>query len=148
MRLYRNLCEAVVNALEQIFTHNKYADKVIEKILKDNPKWGARDRKFIAETIYDIVRWHRLFMVVSNSKENDFWKLLGVWCVWNEITLPPWIEFKGIDDRTINTLYQEIKEDRKIRESIPDWLDELGQKELGEKWEGEIHALNEEARVV
>jgi 16S rRNA (cytosine967-C5)-methyltransferase len=148
MRLYRNLCEAVVNALDQIFTHNKYADKVIEKILKDNPKWGARDRKFIAETIYDIVRWYRLFITVSTSKEDDFWKLLGVWCVWNEIVLPPWIEFKGIDDRTINALYQEIKDNRKIRESIPDWLDELGQKDLGEKWEHEIHALNEEARVV
>ncbi len=148
MRLYRNLCEAVVNALDQIFTHNKYADKVIEKILKDNPKWGARDRKFIAETIYDIVRWYRLFIAVSKSKETDFWKLLGVWCVWNDISLPPWVEFKGIDDRSINILYQEIKEERKIRESIPDWLDKLGEKELGEKWENEIHALNEEARVV
>ncbi|MBL7878116.1 MAG: RNA methyltransferase, partial [Cyclobacteriaceae bacterium] len=60
MKIYRNLSAAVVEGLHEIFTNKKYADKVIEKILKSNPKWGARDRRFIAETIYDIVRWHRL----------------------------------------------------------------------------------------
>lgn len=148
MKLYRNLCEAVVKGLDQIFIQNKYADKVIEKILKENPKWGARDRKFIAETIYDIVRWHRLFTSVSRGAENDFWQLIGVWCLWNEFSLPPWPEFRGIDKNQINIRYEEIQSDRKIRESIPDWLDELGEKELGEKWERELHALNEEARVV
>ena len=69
MKLYRNLCEAVVNGLEQIFTEKKYADKVIEKILKSNPKWGARDRRFIAETIYDIVRWYRLFIELTDRKK-------------------------------------------------------------------------------
>ena len=38
---------------------------------------------------------------------------------------------------------------RKIRESIPDWLDALGEQELGEKkWSVELSALNEEAPVV
>jgi 16S rRNA (cytosine967-C5)-methyltransferase len=138
----------VVKALDQIFVQNKYADKVIEKILKDNPKWGARDRKFIAETIYDIVRWYRLFIEVSKSQEDDFWKLLGVWCVWNEISLPPWTEFRSIDAKEISERYQQIQGQRKVRESIPDWLDELGEKELGENWERELHSLNEEARVV
>ena len=67
MKLYRNLSEAVIQGLQSIFTDNKYADKVIEKILKSNPKWGARDRRFIAETIYDIVRWHRLFKEIAET---------------------------------------------------------------------------------
>ena len=33
-------------------------------------------------------------------------------------------------------------------ESIPDWLQKVGDTELGEKWPAEIHALNEEAEVV
>ena len=61
MKLFRNLTEAVADALYEIFEEGRYADKVIEKVLKQNPKWGARDRRFIAETTYDIVRWHRLF---------------------------------------------------------------------------------------
>ncbi len=148
MKLYRNLCEAVVEGLQSIFTDNKYADKVIEKILKSNPKWGARDRRFIAETIYDIVRWYRLFREVSDAEEDDFWKLLGVWCLWNNTEFPDWEEFEGLNRKKIEARYEEVQSDRKIRESIPDWLDELGEKEFGDKWEQELTALNEEAKVV
>jgi 16S rRNA (cytosine967-C5)-methyltransferase len=148
VKLYRNLCEAVVEGLQSIFTDNKYADKVIEKILKSNPKWGARDRRFIAETIYDIVRWYRLFREVSDAEEDDFWKLLGVWCLWNNTEFPDWEEFEGLNRKKIEARYEEVQSDRKIRESIPDWLDELGEKEFGNNWEKELTALNEEAKVV
>ncbi|MFN7260790.1 MAG: RsmB/NOP family class I SAM-dependent RNA methyltransferase [Cyclobacteriaceae bacterium] len=148
MKLYRNLCEAVVNGLELIFTEKKYADKVIEKILKGNPKWGARDRRFIAETIYDIVRWYRLFIELTGADEDDYWKLLAVWCLWNKVDFPDWEELKGLNRKKILENYEQLKANRKIRESIPDWLDELGVKELGTKWEKEIAALNEEAKVV
>lgn len=148
MKLYRNLSEAVIQGLQSIFTDNKYADKVIEKILKSNPKWGARDRRFIAETIYDIVRWHRLFKEIADAEEDDFWKLLGVWCLWNNTEFPDWEEFAGLSRKKIEANYERLKDIRKIRESIPDWLDELGEKELGKDWDTELAALNEEAKVV
>lgn len=148
MKLYRNLSQAVVEALQEIFTNNKYADKVIEKILKSNPKWGARDRRFIAETTYDIVRWYRLFSELAETKGDDFWKLLGVWCLWNNAEFPPWDEFKGLNRKRVEARYETFKATRVIRESIPDWLDELCEKELGKTWETELEALNEEAKVV
>ena len=148
MKIYRNLSAAVVEGLHDIFVNKKYADKVIEKILKSNPKWGARDRRFIAETTYDIVRWYRLFKEISKAEDEDFWKLLGVWCLWNNTESPDWDEFEGLDRKKIEARYEELQSDRKIRESIPDWLDELGEKELGKEWEKELTALNEEASVV
>jgi 16S rRNA (cytosine967-C5)-methyltransferase len=148
VKLYRNLSEAVIQGLESIFTENKYADKVIEKILKSNPKWGARDRRFIAETIYDIVRWYRLFRELSGAEEHDYWKLLGVWCIWNQTEFPDWEEFEGLSRKKIEANYELLKENRKVRESIPDWMDELGEKELGKEWETQLTALNEEAKVV
>jgi 16S rRNA (cytosine967-C5)-methyltransferase len=148
LKIYRNLCEAVVNGLSVIFTEKKYADKVIEKILKSNPKWGARDRRFIAETIYDIVRWYRLFIELTGADEDDYWKLLAVWCLWNKVDFPDWEELKGVNRKKILEAYEQIKTNRKIREAIPDWLDEVGISELGEKWEKELEALNEEAKVV
>jgi 16S rRNA (cytosine967-C5)-methyltransferase len=137
-----------VNGLSVIFTEKKYADKVIEKILKSNPKWGARDRRFIAETIYDIVRWYRLFIELTGADEDDYWKLLAVWCLWNKVDFPDWEELKGVNRKKILEAYEQIKTNRKIREAIPDWLDEVGISELGEKWEKELEALNEEAKVV
>lgn len=148
VKLYRNLCEAVIAGLQEIFNEKKYADKVIEKILKSNPRWGARDRRFIAETIYDIVRWYRLFRELANAEESEYWKLLAVWCLWNKTEFPDWEEMKGVDRKKVLARYEEVKSERKIRESIPDWLDELGEKEIGANWTNELEALNESAAVV
>lgn len=148
LRLYRNLSEAVVDSLHQIFVENRYADKVIERVLRANPKWGARDRRFIAETTYDIVRWYRLFKELTNAKENDFWTLLGAWCMWNKIDLPDWEEFHKLSKPAFYERYDKAKHVLRISESIPDWLDILGTQELGAGWEEEIHALNEQAKVV
>ena len=148
MKIYRNLSEAVIENLQAIFEDNKYADKVIEKVLKSNPKWGARDRRFIAETTYDIVRWYRLFKELADAEEGDYWKLFGVWCIWNKTELPDWEELTGLNQKKIVDAYEQLKQTRKVRESIPDWMDELGEKEVGGRWDNELEALNQEASVV
>ena len=146
--LHRNLCEAVIDGLESIFLEGRYADKVIEKTLKQNPKWGARDRRFIAETTYDIVRWYRLFRVLTKTDEKDFWSLLGAWCMWNKVEYPSWEEFAHLSKKHFWENYDKAQATRKLRESLPDWLDELGEAELGKLWEKEATALNEQAKVV
>lgn len=146
--LHRNICEAIVNSLKEVFENNKYADKVIEKTLKSNPKWGSRDRKFIAESVYEIVRWYRLLQFSSNTNQHDYWQLLGTWLLSDGVNLPPWEEFNSLDINSLRNNHSKAIEIRKIRESIPDWLDELGEKELQEKWDKELEALNETAVVV
>lgn len=146
-KLHRSTSEAVVNALELIFDDRRYADKVIEKTLKSNPKWGSRDRRFIAETTYDIVRWYRLLKTVTGGNSN-LWHILGSWLLLNDIQLPDWTEFKGLDKSTIVKKYEEAQAIRKVKASIPDWLDELAERELESRWDSELAALNEEAQVV
>jgi 16S rRNA (cytosine967-C5)-methyltransferase len=148
MRLHRTTTEAVIQSLEAIFGEKRYADKVIEKVLKQNPKWGARDRRFIAETTYDIVRWYLLLKRVTEAKGDDYWKLLAAWCVLHDIDLPTWDEFKNISPSKIKSEELKARAIRKVRESIPDWLDELGEQELGKLWDKELQSLNEEADVV
>ncbi|HEY9009339.1 MAG TPA: methyltransferase domain-containing protein [Ohtaekwangia sp.] len=148
MKLYNNTTNAVVQALEMIFGEQRYADKVIEKVLKQNPKWGARDRRFIAETTYDIVRWYRLLREISGAGEHDYWKLLGAILVLQDIPLPHWEEFKGVNPNEIAKRKRNADKVRKVRESIPDWLDEMGEKEIGKLWDKELKSLNDEAKVV
>jgi len=148
MRLHRSTSEAVIQALDMIFTEGRYADKVIEKILKQNPKWGARDRRFIAETTYDIVRWYRLLCEVTGANSDDFWKLLGGWLIMSDIELPDWNEFEGLSRGALKKTYDAAQRVRKVRESVPDWLDALGETEVGAHWEKELQSLNEEAPVV
>ena len=66
---HRILLQAIVDALVTIFNDNKYADKVIEKTLKEHPKFGGRDRRFVAETTYDIVRNYRLLAHLAGTED-------------------------------------------------------------------------------
>lgn len=153
MRLHRNLVFATIDALAEIFNEGSYADKVIEKTLKRDKRWGSRDRSFIAETTYDIVRWKRLYAKIAEVKQpfgrEDLFRMFAVWCVLRGIEIPDWPQFAGTPERRIKGKFDELSKIRKYRESIPDWLDELGVKELGDDvWTKEIHALNKQAPVV
>ena len=64
-------------------------------------------------------------------------------------TLPDWKYFENTPVRRIKGKFDEFSKIRKIRESIPDWMDEMVVAELGEKvWEKEIKAQNEQAKVI
>ena len=153
MRLHRNLVFTVVDSIKLIFNEGEYADKVVEKALKRDSRWGARDRKFVAETIYDMVRWKRLYNEIAGTKNHynteNVWKNLTVWVVLKGIKLPDWPQFEGVPERRIKGKFDELQKTRVFKESIPDWMDALGVKALGEKlWTQEIAALNQKAPVI
>jgi len=153
MRLHRNLCFTTIDSLQMVFNDGEYADKVVAKALKKDKRWGAQDRKFVAETIYDIVRWKRLYAEIAQVKapftRDDYWKMFAVWAVLRGYTLPDWKYFEETPIRSIKGKFDELSKNRAIKESIPDWLDELGVKELGEEfWSKEIKAQNETAQVI
>ncbi|WP_298518341.1 methyltransferase domain-containing protein [uncultured Kordia sp.] len=153
MRLHRNLVFSVIDGLNLIFNEGAYADKVVEKLLKRDARWGSRDRKFVAETTYEIVRWKRLYAEIADIKENysreNLWRIFAVWATLRGIELPDWNQLAGTPTRRIKGRFDELSKIRKIKESIPDWLDELGVAELGEEvWTKEINALNKQADVI
>ncbi len=153
MRLHRNLVFTVIDSMKLIFNEGEYADKVVEKALKRDKRWGARDRKFVAETIYDMVRWKRLYNEIAGTKSHytteNVWKNFAVLAVLKGYKLPDWNQLQGVPERRIKGKFDELQKERVFKESIPDWMDELGVKELGvEKWTKEISALNEQAEVI
>lgn len=153
MRLHRNLVFTVIDSLNFIFNEGEYADKVVAKALKKDKRWGSHDRKFVAETIYEIVRWKRLYAEIAEVKEpytrDNLWRIFAVWAVLRGYNLPDWKYFEETPVRRIKGRFDELSKIRKFRESIPDWMDELGVKELGEKkWEKELAAQNEQAKVI
>jgi 16S rRNA (cytosine967-C5)-methyltransferase len=153
MRLHRNLCFSVIDGLTLIFNEGNYADKVIQQLLKRDKRWGSRDRAFVAETTYDIVRWKRLYAEIAEVKEpftrDNLWRMFAVWATLKGIKLPDWTYFENTPTRKIKGKFDELSKIRKFKESIPDWLDELGEKELGTTvWTKEIAALNEQADVI
>lgn len=152
MRLHRNLVLAVIQALHLIYNENEFADKVVQRTLKLDKRWGARDRKFVAETIYDMVRWKRLYNEIAGTKDHysreNLWKNFSVWATLKGIQLPDWKQFEGTPARRIKGKFDELQQIRKFRESIPDWMDQTGEDELGKRWEAELKELNQPARVI
>ena len=153
MRLHRNLVFAVIDALNLIFNEGEYADKVVQKVLRFDKRWGSRDRGFIAETTYEMVRYKRLYTEIAEVKapysRPDLFRMWAVWAILKGIQLPDWKQIEPTPERRIKGKFDELSKIRKFREAIPDWIDELCEKALGEKlWTKEIAALNQQAEVI
>ncbi|WP_289063540.1 methyltransferase domain-containing protein [uncultured Zobellia sp.] len=153
MKLHRNLVFAVIDALNLIFNENEYADKVVQKVLKFDKRWGSRDRGFIAETTYEMVRYKRLYTEIAEIKapysRPDLFRMWAVWAVLKGIKIPDWKQIEPTPERRIKGRFDELSKIRKFRESMPDWIDEICKKALGEKlWTAESAALNEQAEVI
>ena len=153
MRLHRNLVYTTIDSLDAIFNEGEYADKVVARALKKDKRWGSTDRKFVAETIYEIVRWKRLYTEIAEVKapfeRDNLWRIFAVWAVLRGYPIPDWKQLEGTPERKIKGRFDDLSKIRTFKESIPDWMDELGVKELGEKvWSTEITAQNQPAKVI
>ncbi|MCK6649960.1 MAG: RNA methyltransferase, partial [Bacteroidia bacterium] len=61
--------KAIFAALKDIFEKGEYADKAIEKVMRANKKWNVRERSFVSDVTYDIVRNWRLLVASSGVDE-------------------------------------------------------------------------------
>lgn len=146
MKIHRVLVVGVVQALDSIFHQNQVAARELERLFARNPRWGKRDRSFVAETTYEIVRWRR--WLEDAAQNGEIWSLVAAQLARNGEDLPDWSEFSDFKADEIRSRLSSSAMPRAIRQSIPDWLDGLGEKELGARWDSEIQALNAEAPVV
>ncbi|MFC7339483.1 RsmB/NOP family class I SAM-dependent RNA methyltransferase [Haloferula chungangensis] len=140
------MAEACVVLLEQVFDEGRVLDRAIAEAFKANPKWGKRDRGFVAESVWEVVRWRRALGFVAGAEDPR--SLLAAEWRRQGFTLPDWWEWSGVDVGEMeNRESQLASQPRAIRESIPDWLDLLGSSELGDRWDAELSALNQRAPV-
>jgi 16S rRNA (cytosine967-C5)-methyltransferase len=138
------LVESVIQCLEIIFDENRYADKVIEKVFKQNRKLGSRDRKLIAESVYDIVRFIRRYSFIAGS---DNWTDLFIVSLLSRgQTVPKFI----LDTNDVIDRFQKKKNfinKIAVTESYPDWIVEIFEDEFAEEAAPLLKSLNEKAEV-
>lgn len=150
--IHRNLAIGIHDALQEtFFEKNKYADKVIERLLKANRKWGSQDRAVVSEIFYNIIRWKKRleYYMGEGVKPTNIYKLIIAYCLWSDTKFKRFEEFEGIKVADITTkLKKGTVPTKAIEHSIPEWLVETLEKELGPNWEKEMRALNERASTV
>lgn len=149
MRISIEQVSAICTAAMQVVQESRFADQAIERQLKAHAHWSFTEQGFVAEQIYTLVRYYRLLRELSGKtpvKLEDWEHLLGTALILQKH--PAAVQFQFLAKEKILAAYQNIGEHRAILESIPDWLDALGKKELGEKWAATLHALNEPPQQV
>ena len=150
--IHRNLLIGIHDALEETFFQDKkYADKVLERLLKAHKKWGSADRQVVSEIFYDIVRWKKRleYYMSEGTKPSNIYNLILAYLLWKKVKYKKFDEFDGIKTGGIlSKLDKKTFPTKAIEYSVPDWLAGLFEKELGAKWEKEMSALNEQAPVI
>ena len=146
MKIHRPLAEAATTIIKAVFRSQGVLDTLLADACSAEPRWGRRDRSFLAETVFEVVRWKRALAFVAGSDDARAlcaaqWRRMG-------LELPAWWTHlgAGADEMAARELALP-EQGRAVRESIPDWLDVLGEAEMGGRWEREIHALNQRAPV-
>jgi len=147
VKVHRVLAEGCVAVLDAVLEQGQVLDRVLETTFHANPRWGKRDRSFVAETVFEVTRWKRALEFVSDGTE------LAALCAaqWHRMGLevPEWWQWQGAPVADMSDRELELPaQPRAIRESVPDWLDELGSAELGTRWDDELSALNQRAPIV
>lgn len=150
--IHRNLLIGIHDCLQETFFEDrKYADKVIERLLKSHRQWGSEDRRVVSEIFYNIIRWKKRleYYMGESVKPGNVYKLIVAYLLWSKTHYKKFEEFDGIKIADILTkLKKGTVPTKAIEHSIPDWLAATFEKELGKNWEREMVALNEQAPTV
>lgn len=150
MKVFPPLLQAAQGALEKIFAEGRPADRAVEGVLKTHRKFGGRDRRFVAETVYECVRWSRRLAAIARLAEvrREGWRdellvygALEGWEDFADLTADETARVRAAGDEVARTA------PRAVRESIPDDVDALAAAELGDAWDAELEALNAPAPV-
>lgn len=150
-KIHKHLVDKIVETLISIFSGKIYADKAIEKVFKENRKWGSRDRRFFAESVYDCVRFRRRHWSQAGLKDENYLDIAqltqsAIFRLWlsyfKEKTggLPEWVSREVAD-----SLANQKEWPFAIDQSFPDWMVNEFQVQYPNDFENILKALNQTA---
>ena len=97
--IHRNLLIGIHDCLQETFFEDrKYADKVIERLLKSHRKWGSEDRRVVSEIFYNIIRWKKRleYYMGESVKPTNVYKMIIAYLLWSKTHYKKFEEFDGV----------------------------------------------------
>ncbi|HNE50589.1 MAG TPA: hypothetical protein PLZ64_05575, partial [Chitinophagales bacterium] len=152
IRIHLPLVHAVIACLKPIIEEDKVADKVVAFFLKQHKNYGARDRSFIAESVYDIVRWRIKYEYQLNgyNPQWKYYKHLLLASLLNRAYMPVNSEVFDVSAIEMNELLSVIQqpiEEEFIAQSYPRAFYDFALKSIGTEWQKMAVALNQKPAV-
>ena len=146
------IIQAIAQITHAVMDEKQYADKVFEAYFKNHRSLSSTDTGFIVHEVNHLIRnWRLLIEIQSKLKlgsANDIEALLNI----------AWIISKKpeSDKRVVNQVqrnqvleaYRGFADNRAVLHSFPNWIDNVGDNELTERWPVILNALKQEPRIV
>jgi 16S rRNA (cytosine967-C5)-methyltransferase len=150
LKIFRPNCEAAIQILDKVFNNGDHPGKTLDHILHSNKKFGAKDRHFIAESSFHIIRYKRLYAYLTDQQYESNTlacnQLLAAYLLRKSVDLPDWFPIDENQKTSIHTkLFEQIED--KITLSYTDWFWEYGKDAFKEKWTSIAAQLNQPAEV-
>ena len=153
MKIHKLLVDKIVVTLISIFTETIYADKAIERVFKDNRKWGSRDRRFFAEAVYDCVRFRRRYWALAGMNDQDYLNpkfvdeqsIFRLWLTYFKEKAgqtPEWASHGAV-----NAIDLSKSLPLAVEHSFPDWIVDIFKKYYPNDYEKILKSLNDTAPI-
>ncbi|MDX2111944.1 MAG: RsmB/NOP family class I SAM-dependent RNA methyltransferase [Verrucomicrobiota bacterium] len=144
-----SIAHALCRIATAVLGEGSWLDRELRLTLKEN-HWHPQQRTLAVKAATAWIRHARLIDALAEALPKDTssrWQrgLAVLPIVFPEFVIPglPFIS-PGVKTSLINRL-KELRGTRAIRESVPEWLDALGEKAYGPRWDALLKALNQSA---
>jgi 16S rRNA (cytosine967-C5)-methyltransferase len=140
---------AAAAAVGAILGKGDYADRAIEYGLNESRHWTQSEKSLFVNLTYEVVRWLRLLMEIDTCPvaRGKYLYAIGVYMTLKGMPLDAEDFPEPFDKERITERFKSLSAERRIKESIPDWLDEMAGNEIGEAWPTLLTALNQPAPI-
>ncbi len=140
----------VLSILKSVLEDHKSLDRAYA-LWFSKVKLESIEQGFLIRQINAMFNRLSFYAFVSGLKRpSDFerhaQRLMFSYCADHDWPLPPLEGEEGFDRRALKKRIGEGRNNPLMNQGCPIWLDEMGQKELGDKWEAERKALGEPPR--
>lgn len=130
-------CNDIRSALIEIMNEGGNTEITVKKYTS-SPHKGSKDRRFIAEAIFDIVKNYRFYDYIKPERGDSFIAIITAYFYQNQILPPDNPEWQIIDPASIDQKIQEANLQPEVKYSVPQWLFEKGSQSLPNHWLGII----------
>ncbi|MCX7697176.1 MAG: methyltransferase domain-containing protein [Bacteroidales bacterium] len=154
MTFHQHWFRGLEEILLRVFAYQEYSDKAIQQIFQKHKKWGARDRAFVAENAYEIIRWNKKLRFAMGLTTDDFFKNEANLIIPKIIVAHIFLKYGEIPSFYQMNIDEEKVKDRwlnppspEIDKSVSSWLWKKGYEQLGMRWAIELDSMNMMAPV-
>ncbi len=150
MKWHQNLYEAIREAIDRTLTKGEATDTVLQELFRNNPRWGKRDRNFIKEKTFRIIRRKNLWEKVAQELygHHDAESMLKAYILVTEDVPPGFVEPHTGLKRTSKEIYRKLEQIPEFHFGLPTWLYKKGKSTWKHRWDDIAGRLNRESLPV